>query len=152
VGVLAYSITFTISCKELYIDNHRKDTVRVLWSYYALCYHSSKILVAYYIMSLVSGNAIITLCDVSVQYFVIVASSLDGMKGLVAETAIMKSFHHPNVLPLLGVCVDHNDDDVLKIVIPFMAHGDLRTFLKKSRVSLNNTHEYPKVKFTLKFC
>jgi len=26
-----------------------------------------------------------------------------------------------------------------------MAHGDLRTFLKESRVSPNNTHEYPKV-------
>jgi len=57
----------------------------------------------------------------------------------------MKAFHHPNVLPLLGVCIDYDDDDVLKIVIPFMAHGDLKTFLKKSRVSPNNTHEYPKV-------
>ena len=73
------------------------------------------------------------------------ATSLDGMKDLVAETAIMKAFHHLNVLPLLGVCIDYDDDDVLKIVIPFMAHGDLRTFLKESRVSPNNTHEYPKV-------
>jgi len=74
------------------------------------------------------------------------ATSLDGMKDLVAETAIMKGFHHPNVLPLLGVCVDHDDDDdVLKIVIPFMANGDLRTFLKESRVSPNNAQEYPKV-------
>ncbi|XP_065910180.1 tyrosine-protein kinase receptor TYRO3-like isoform X2 [Dysidea avara] len=72
------------------------------------------------------------------------STSLDGMKDLVAETAIMKGFHHPNVLPLLGVCVDYDDDDVLKIVIPFMAHGDLKTFLKESRVSPNNTHEYPK--------
>ena len=76
---------------------------------------------------------------------VCVATSLDGMKDLVAETAIMKAFHHPNVLPLLGVCIDYDDDDVLKIVIPFMVHGDLRTFLKESRVSPNNTHEYPKV-------
>ena len=75
------------------------------------------------------------------------------MKDLVAETAIMKGFHHPNVLPLLGVCVDYDDDDVLKIVIPFMANGDLKTFLKESRVSPNNTHEYPKVTlhFVLKF-
>ena len=74
-----------------------------------------------------------------------VATSLDGMKDLVAETAIMKGFHHPNVLPLLGVCVDYDDDDVLKIVIPFMANGDLKTFLKENRVSPNSTHEYPKV-------
>lgn len=67
------------------------------------------------------------------------------MKDLVAETAIMKGFHHPNVLPLLGVCVDYDDDDVLKIVIPFMAHGDLKTFLKESRISLNTIHKYPEV-------
>ena len=74
-----------------------------------------------------------------------VATSVDGMKDLVAETAIMKGFHHPNVLPLLGVCVNYDDDDVLKVVMPFMAHGDLKTFLKESRVSPNNTKEYPKV-------
>jgi len=67
------------------------------------------------------------------------------MKDLVAETATMKGFRHPNVLPLLGVCVDCDDDDVLKIIMPFMAHGDLKTFLKESRVSPNNTQEYPKV-------
>ena len=80
-----------------------------------------------------------------VKFCFCVATSVDGMKDLVAETAIMKGFHHPNVLPLLGVCVDYDDDDVLKIVIPFMAHGDLRTFLKQSRVSPNNAHEYPMV-------
>ena len=67
------------------------------------------------------------------------------MKDLVAETAIMKTFHHPNVLPLLGVCIDYGSEDMLRIIIPFMANGDLRNFLKDSRVSPNNTHEYPKV-------
>ena len=79
-----------------------------------------------------------------------VASSLDAMKDLVAESAIMKTFHHPNVLSLLGVCIDNddnddNDEDVLKIVMPFMANGDLRRFLKESRVSPDNTQEYPDV-------
>ena len=85
------------------------------------------------------------LCLSVIVVCVPVATSVDGMKDLVAETAIMKAFHHPNVLPLLGVCIDYDDDDVLKVVIPFMAHGDLRTFLKESRLSPNNTHEYPKV-------
>ena len=61
----------------------------------------------------------------------------------------MKTFHHPNVLPLLGVCIDYDDEDVLKIVIPFMANGDLRNFLKNNRVALNNTQEYPEVIHTL---
>ena len=75
----------------------------------------------------------------------VTAGSLDGMKDFVAETAVMKAFHHPNVLPLLGVCIDYDDEDVLKIVIPFMANGDLRHFLKNSRVSPSNIHEYPAV-------
>ena len=74
-----------------------------------------------------------------------IASSLDAMKDLVAESAIMKTFHHPNVLPLLGVCIDYDDEDVLKVVIPFMANGDLKAFLKDSRVSSNNTHDLPAV-------
>ena len=83
----------------------------------------------------------ITQCDVCLN----TAGSLDAMKDLVAESAIMKTFHHPNVLPLLGVCIDYDDEDVLKIVIPLMANGDLRTFLKDSRVSPDNTQEYPEV-------
>ena len=78
-----------------------------------------------------------------------VACSLEAMKDLVAESAIMKTFHHPNVLPLLGVCIDYDDEDVLKIVIPFMANGDLRNFLKNNRVAPNNTHEYPEVRILL---
>ena len=67
------------------------------------------------------------------------------MKEFVAEFAVMKTFRHPNVIPLLGVCVDYDDEDVLKVVIPFMSNGDLRNFLKNSRMSPSNTHEYPVV-------
>ena len=67
------------------------------------------------------------------------------MKDLVAESAIMKTFHHPNVLPLLGVCIDYDDEDVLKAVMPFMANGDLRTFLKNNRVTPSNTSQYSNV-------
>ena len=73
------------------------------------------------------------------------AGSLDAIKDLVAESAIMKTFHHPNVLALLGVCINYDDEDVLKIVIPFMVNGDLRNFLKNNRVAANNTQEYPEV-------
>ena len=73
------------------------------------------------------------------------AGCLDSMKDLVAESSIMKTFDHPNVLKLLGVCIDYDDEDVLKIVMPIMANGDLKTLLKDSRVSPNNTQEYPKV-------
>ena len=74
-----------------------------------------------------------------------IAQSLDAMKDLVAESSIMKTFNHPNVLPLLGVCIDYYDEDVLKVVMPFMANGDLKTYLKDNRVAPSNTHEYSKV-------
>ena len=67
------------------------------------------------------------------------------MKDLVAESSIMKTFDHPNVLPLLGVCIDYDDEDVLKVVMPFMANGDLKTYLKNNRVTPSNTREYSKV-------
>ena len=73
------------------------------------------------------------------------AVSLDAMKDLVAESSIMKTFDHPNVLPLLGMCIDYDDEDVLKVVIPFMANGDLRNFLKDNRVAPNNTRDCPEV-------
>ena len=81
-------------------------------------------------------------CFVSV---LAIAGSLDAIKDLMTESAIMKTFHHPNVLPLLGVCIDYDNEDVLKIVIPFMVNGDLKNFLKNNRVAPNNIHEYPKV-------
>lgn len=57
----------------------------------------------------------------------------------------MKSFNHPNVLSLLGVCVGYDTEDVLKIVIPYMVNGDLKSFLKNNRLGPNNTCEYPEV-------
>ena len=77
--------------------------------------------------------------------FIYAASSLDAMKDLVEESTVMKEFNHSNVLPLLGVCIDYDDNDVIKIVMPFMANGDLKTFLKDNRISPNNIQKYPKV-------
>ena len=68
------------------------------------------------------------------------------MEELVAETAIMKILDHPNVLQLLGVCVDSSDDDLLKAILPYMANGDLRNFLKQSRADPANTNEFDNVR------
>lgn len=67
------------------------------------------------------------------------------MVDLVAETATMKMFDHPNVLQLLGVCVDPNDDEMLRVVLPYMANGDLNNFLKQKRVDPTNISEFANV-------
>jgi len=53
---------------------------------------------------------------------------------------------HPNVLPLLGVCVNSDDDDLFKIILPLMANGDLRSFLKQSREDPTSIDEYKTVR------
>ena len=67
------------------------------------------------------------------------------MAKLVAETATMKLFNHPNVLQLLGVCVDPNDDEILRVVLPYMPNSDLNNFLKQRRANPANTSEFANV-------
>ena len=57
----------------------------------------------------------------------------------------MKKLDHPNVLSLLGVCVDTDDEDMLKLILPFMNHGDLRNFLIRSRKGSSNTEQFTTV-------
>ena len=44
----------------------------------------------------------------------------------------MLHLDHPNVLKLLGVCFD-TEDQLPAIVLPFMANGDLKSFLVEKR-------------------
>ncbi|XP_065909680.1 tyrosine-protein kinase receptor UFO-like [Dysidea avara] len=69
-------------------------------------------------------------------------ANVNSIRDLVAESTVMKRLDHPNVLPLLGVCVDPDSDDLFKIILPFMANGDLRSFLKQSREDPTSIEEY----------
>ena len=46
----------------------------------------------------------------------------------------MKELCHPNVMNLLGVCLDAGPTPY--IVLPFMENGDLLSYIKKHRESL----------------
>ena len=46
----------------------------------------------------------------------------------------MKEFDHPNVLRLVGVCMDGGPAPY--IVMPFMCNGSLLSYLKKDRNNL----------------
>ncbi|KAM9364046.1 tyrosine-protein kinase Mer [Pholidichthys leucotaenia] len=55
------------------------------------------------------------------------------------EAACMKDFDHPNVIKLLGVCLEVGSGHFAKpmVILPFMKHGDLHSFLLRSRHSEN---------------
>ena len=50
------------------------------------------------------------------------------------ESLKMKQFDHPNILNVIGVCIDAGPAPY--IVMPFMANGSLLCYLKKERSNL----------------
>ena len=56
------------------------------------------------------------------------------VKDLLKECARMYDFDHPNVLKLLGVCLDGGPAPY--IIMPFMANGSLLAHLKEERGNL----------------
>ena len=58
----------------------------------------------------------------------------NDVQGMVAEITKMKDFQHPNVMTLIGVCLDAGPG--VSIVMPFMANGSLLDYLKNERKTL----------------
>ena len=58
----------------------------------------------------------------------------DLVKNLLRECDKMKDFDHPNVLMLIGVCLDGGPAPY--IIMPFMTNGSLLSHLKENRSSL----------------
>lgn len=56
------------------------------------------------------------------------------MHDLLRECSKMYSFNHPNVLKLLGVCMDGGPAPL--IIMPFMVNGSLKAYLTKERKNL----------------
>uniref|UniRef100_A0A8P4KMU9 Tyrosine-protein kinase receptor TYRO3 n=1 Tax=Dicentrarchus labrax TaxID=13489 RepID=A0A8P4KMU9_DICLA len=64
-------------------------------------------------------------------------TSSGDIEQCLKEAAYMKDFHHPNVIQLIGVSLHRRHGQRLPIpmvVLPFMKHGDLHTFLLLSRL------------------
>ena len=53
---------------------------------------------------------------------------------MLKECSKMCSFDHPNVLTLIGVCLDGGSCPFL--IMPFMANGSLLSYLRKNRKSI----------------
>ena len=55
------------------------------------------------------------------------------------ESVLMYKFNHPNVLPLVGICLDAGPSPY--IVLPFMENGSLLSYVKKNRCRLLTSSE-----------
>ncbi len=56
------------------------------------------------------------------------------VEEMIRESIKMSDFDHPNVLTLIGVCVDGGPAPY--IVTPFMSNGSLFCYLKRNRAEL----------------
>ena len=54
------------------------------------------------------------------------------LSNMMEESVTMAKFNHPNVMRLMGVCIDKGPSPY--IVMPYMAYGSLLSYLKKHRV------------------
>ena len=57
------------------------------------------------------------------------------MDSLMTEIVKMKDFHHPHVMPLIGVCLDAGPG--VAMVMPYMANGSVWDYVKKERANIS---------------
>ncbi|XP_067388913.1 tyrosine-protein kinase Mer isoform X2 [Emydura macquarii macquarii] len=64
------------------------------------------------------------------------------IEEFLSEAECMKDFDHPNVITLLGVCIELSCQQIPKpmVVLPFMKYGDLHSFLLRSRLEVGSQH------------
>ncbi len=61
------------------------------------------------------------------------------VQSMVSEITKMQEFHHPHVMPLIGVCLDAGPG--VSMVMPYMTNGSLQDYLKKERSNLELAEE-----------
>ena len=71
----------------------------------------------------------------------------ENLQSFLNECVLMKKLNHPNVLPILGICLESNDETGLPfMLLPFMVNGDLRSYLKKKRKNAACVDKFPEVR------
>ena len=70
--------------------------------------------------------------------------SSSNVQQFIDECIITSKLDHPNVLSLLGVSINPNDG-TLYMIMPFMDHGDVKSFLKSKRGDVIEFNHFPEV-------
>nr|XP_015196125.1 PREDICTED: tyrosine-protein kinase receptor UFO [Lepisosteus oculatus] len=74
---------------------------------------------------------------VAVKTMKIAICTRSEMEDFLREAACMKEFDHPNVMRLIGVCLQTVESEGYPspvVILPFMKHGDLHSYLLYSRL------------------
>ncbi|XP_013907824.1 PREDICTED: tyrosine-protein kinase Mer isoform X2 [Thamnophis sirtalis] len=94
--------------------------------------------------------------DGSTQKVAVKTMKLDSfsqreIEEFLREAACMKDFDHPNVIKLLGVCIEPSSQQIPKpmVILPFMKYGDLHSFLLRLRIGVGS--QYVPLQILLKF-
>ena len=66
------------------------------------------------------------------------------MKTFIEECIVTNKLDHPNVLSLIGVSIN-TENGTLHMIMPFMHHGDVKSFLKSKRGDMIEFDHFPKV-------
>ena len=75
-------------------------------------------------------------------YYVDISSS--NGESFIEECTLTSKLDHPNVLSLIGVSIN-TEDGTLHMIMPFMHHGDVRSFLKSKRGDMIEFDHFPMV-------
>ena len=70
--------------------------------------------------------------------------SLSNVKTFIEECIVTSKLDHPNVLSLIGVSMN-TEDGTLHMIMPFMHHGDVKSFVKTKRGNMIDFDHFPKV-------
>ena len=70
---------------------------------------------------------------ISDEFLPTVLFSKSDVEGLNKEVSMMLSFHHPNVMPLIGVCMDR---EMPLLIMPFMNNGSVLEYVKNHKKEL----------------
>lgn len=80
------------------------------------------------------------LLKVAVKTMKITICTRSEMEDFLREAVCMKEFDHPNVMRLIGVCLQNTENEGYPspvVILPFMKHGDLHSYLLYSRLGDN---------------